>query len=483
MTLSQLTTILKARRKAIFIATALCFAASTGVSLLLPKKYAATAVVVIDNKGNDPISGYIPGQNGQGYLLTQIDILRSDRVAKKVVDILKLTDSALLKEKWMSATDGRGSFHGWIGNWLQTNTDVKPARESNVIEVTYNSPDPKFSAAVANAFAQSYIETAVELRNAPAKLYSSYFDSQLQKAKAQLDASRSVLSTYLREKGLISSDERYDIEMARLNELSQQVVALRSLSADTNSRQQQTRSAQGDKLQDVLNNPVINGIKADLVRQESQLKDLQSRFGDAYPTVQQQKAVVADLTVKLDAETRRILGSVGVANQVSRSREAEIIHAYETQRNRVLSLKQTRDEAAALNQDVESAQKAYDGIIARLNQVTLESQTTQSNISLLSSADEPVEASSPKILLNIGVGTVLGALFGCFLAFRLETTDRRVRSEEDAAIMFQLPVLANMGRANFNPTSYSFSASGKALTNGSRKSIASKLLPPLLKNK
>lgn len=483
MTLSQLISILKARRQTILVVAGIALVSSTAVSFLLPKKYAASAVVVIDNKPTDPINGYAPNATGMGYMLTQVDILKSDRVAKKVVELLQLTESSALKEQWMSATDGRGSFVGWVANWLETHMETKPSRESNVLEITYTSPDPKFSAAVANAFAKAYITTAVELRIAPAKQYSAYFDDQLKKAKEQLDSSRGKLSTYLREKSLLSSDERFDVESARLNELSQQVVALRSLSADSNSRQTQSKSVQGDKLQDVLSNPVINSIKTELVHQESQLKDLQSRFGDNYPTVQQQKAVVADLTVKLDSETRRILGSVGVANEVNRSRESEVIAAYQAERAKVLAMKQTRDEAAALNQDVESAQKAYEGILARLNQVSLESQTTQANVSLLSAADEPADAAQPKILLNIGVGTLLGILAGGLLAIRREQNDRRVRSEEDAVDMFQVPILANMGKADFKAAHHDFSAASKALAAPKGKSGASKLLPPLLKNK
>lgn len=483
MTLSQLITILKARRRIILITAGIALASSAAVSFILPKKYAASAVVVVDNKPTDPINGYAPNAAGQGYMLTQIDILKSDRVAKKVVELLKLTESAALKDQWMSATSGKGSFTGWIANWLQMHMEIKPARESNVMEITYVSPDPQFSAAIANAFAHAYIATAVELRIAPAKQYSAYFDDQLKKAKEQLDTARGKLSAYLREKSLLSSDERFDVESARLNELSQQVVAMRSLSADSNSRQHQTQSSQGDKLQDVLNNPLINGIKTELVRQESQLKDLQSKFGDNYPTVQQQQAVVADLKIKLDTETRRILGSVGVANQVNRGREAEVIAAYQTERAKVLAMKQTRDEAAGLNQDVESSQKAYESILMRLNQVSLESQTTQANVSLLSAADEPAEASQPKIFLNIGVGTVLGLLAGMFLAIRLEQKDRRVRSEEDAVGMFEVPILADMGRANFKAAHHDFSAANLRLAGPSGKAGSSKLLPPFLKNK
>ena len=55
--------------------------------------------------------------------------------------------------------------------------------------------------------------------------------------------------------------------------------------------------------------------------------------------------------------------------------------------------------------------------------------------------------------------------------------------EEDAALMFELPVLANMGKINFNPTTQSFNASNPLLGQNNKKSLASKLLPPLLKSK
>ena len=54
---------------------------------------------------------------------------------------------------------------------LTKNLDVKPSRESNVIQINYRSPDPRFAAGLANAFAQAYIATTLELRVDPAKQF------------------------------------------------------------------------------------------------------------------------------------------------------------------------------------------------------------------------------------------------------------------------------------------------------------------------
>jgi uncharacterized protein involved in exopolysaccharide biosynthesis len=95
---------------------------------------------------------------------TQIDVIQSDRVAFKVVRNLRLTENAQIREQWQQATDGAGSIEQWLSTVFQKSLDVRPSRESNVITVTYKAADPKFAAALANAFVQAYLETNIEMR-------------------------------------------------------------------------------------------------------------------------------------------------------------------------------------------------------------------------------------------------------------------------------------------------------------------------------
>ena len=57
--------------------------------------------------------------------------------------------------------------------------------------------------------------------------------------------------------------------------------------------------------------------------------------------------------------------------------------ALEAQRAKVLRMKAVRDEGLVLVRDVENAQRAYDAVLARFTQTSLESQTTQSNVNVL----------------------------------------------------------------------------------------------------
>ena len=111
---------------------------------------------MIDVKSPDPIAGIVlPGMISPGYMATQVDIISSDRVAQRVVKLLRMDESPLIKQQWADETEGKGTLIVWLANLLQKKLDVKPSRESNVINIDFSGADPAFAAAVANAFAQS----------------------------------------------------------------------------------------------------------------------------------------------------------------------------------------------------------------------------------------------------------------------------------------------------------------------------------------
>jgi uncharacterized protein involved in exopolysaccharide biosynthesis len=114
-------------------------------------------------------------------------------------------------------------------------------------------------------------------------------------------------------------------------------------------------------------------------------------------------------------------------------------------------MKTDRDQLAVLQRDVDAAQSAYDGVVRRYNQSTLESQITQTNVSILDSAAEPNNPSSPNVLRIILIA-IVGALASAMgVAYLLEMLNRRVRCVEDLNDMLQLPVLAVIERPRKQP--------------------------------
>ena len=441
MSLRQCLAVLAARWRAALFVFLLTVASSIGLSLWLPKQYAATASVVVDFKP-DPVTALIyGGAPPPGLMGTQVEILQSERVARRVIRNLKLADSPQVREQWLAATEGKGSLETWLLDAFARRLDVKPSREAGVISITYRAPDPNFAAGVANAFVQAYMETALALRVDPARQYSAFFDDRAKDAREALEKAQAKLSAFQKDKSIIATDERFDVETSRLNELSSQAVSLQALKSEAGSRQAQALGASADKMQEVLNNPLIGTLKADVSRAEARLQELNSRLGNDHPQVVEAKANIESLRARILAETQRVTGGVGVSDNIARQRGADVRAALEAQRAKVLQMKAVRDDGAVLVREVESAQRALDAVVARFNQSSLESQTTQSNVSLLATAEPPLEPSSPKVLLNTLVAVLLGGLLAVGGVLLLELTNRRVRSAEDVSATLGLPLL------------------------------------------
>ena len=445
MTLQQFLLILRARYKVALLVFLVTVATTVAVSLLLPKEYTTGAAIVVDVKSPDAVSGQmLQGLIAPGYMATQIDIINSDRVAKVVVKLLRMDESPAIQAQWQEATEGKGQLLDWLANLLQRKLDVKPSRESNVININYSGADPDFAAAVANAFAKAYIDVNLDLRLAPARQFAAFFEEQTKAMRSKLEKAQETLSDYQQKNGITSADERVDFETAKLNETSSQLTGVQGQTTDSQSKRQ---NAKADTIAEVMQSPLINGLKSDIARLEAKLNESNVNLGKNHPQTQRTETELTTLKNQLDAETRKITSSIETTYQVSKQREGQLQSALAAQKAKVLILNKQRDELNVLRRDIESAQRAFEAVSMRASQTNLESQTNQTNISVLNPASAPSAPSKPRVLLNILVSIFLGTLLGVGLALMLELMNRRVRSADDLAEALNMPVLGSIASA------------------------------------
>ncbi|MBK7051107.1 MAG: hypothetical protein RL710_3380 [Pseudomonadota bacterium] len=446
MTLQQFLRILRARYIVALLVFFVTVSTTVAVSLLMSKQYTASAAVVVDVKSPDPVSGLmLQGMMAPGYMATQVDIINSDRVANAVVKLLRMEQSPVIQQQWQEATQGKGQLVDWLATLLQKNLDVKPSRESNVINISYTGTNPEFSAAVANAFAQAYMNVNLDLRLAPARQYAAFFEEQTKAARDKLEKAQQALSTYQQENGITATDERLDFETAKLNETSSQLTGVQGQTTDSQSKRQ---NAQSDTVAEVMQSPLINGLKSDIARLEAKLTESNINLGHNHPQTQRAEAELNTLKNQLNAETRKITSSIETTYQVSKQREAQLQSALGAQKAKVLMLNKQRDELNVLRRDIESAQRSFEVVSQRAAQTNIESQANQTNISVLNPAVAPVDPSKPRVMLNILVSIFLGTLLGVGMALMLELINRRVRSPDDLVEALDLPVLGSITSAS-----------------------------------
>ena len=433
MSFQQFVAILIARYKILLGVLFSLVIVTLAFNLWLPKQYTAVTTVLVDVKSPDPILGALASVMATpSYMATQVDIINSQRVAERVVKSLEFEKVTPLVQKWKEESKGRGTLESYYGELLSKSLEVKPSRESNVISIEFTGTDPKFSATVANAFAQAYIDTSVELQVEPAKQYNAWFEVRAKQMRERLEKAQSKLSEYQQKKGILSVDERLDVESARLNELSSQLVGLQTQKSEAQSRQREIKGNM-ETHPDIINNPVIQNLRTSIANSESKLKEMSNQLGKNHPQIKQQEIELESLKSKLASESANVASSLGTNTQVSTQKESEVRIALEAQKQKILDLKNQRDEGYVLTKDVEAAQRDYEQLTLRQSQKSLESQSQQTNLLVLTPASEPLHKSRPRTLLNVLLAGFIGLLLGVGAALSAEAADRRVRSIEDLA--------------------------------------------------
>ena len=458
MSFNQVLVILRARWSivaGVFLAIVLLVLVG---SLIWPRQYTATASVVIDMK-TDPVSSAnaaaAAGQQLSSYVNTQADIIASERVALRVVKMLKLDQLPQSRERWASGPDDDISVV--IANYLvEKKLNVAPTHDSalhasNVIDIEVRWSDPKTAAALANAFAQAAIDTNIELKVEPAKQYATWFDQRSRALHADLEAKQKKLSDFQTANGIVATDEKLDVENARLAELSTELVNIQSLRQDSQSRQRQA-SGDNESLPEVLQSPVIQSLKAALAVAEAKRPDIAANLGKNHPDYQAVEAEIANLRDRIARESASIAASLGNTTQINVRRENDIRAALDAQKKRVLELKHQHDEASVLQSDVTSAQRDLDEVTQRLAQSNLESLTQQTNVVQLTTATPPLHPSSPKLTLNLALAIFLGGIFGVGTALAAELRNRRIREDADMTQLLGIPLLGRLRPAVFVST-------------------------------
>lgn len=463
MDLNQFILALKARRKAFMVVFGAVIVAALAIALMLPKKYVSSTTILLDARDEQSLAA--PGMRATareraGYLQTQIDLIQSTKVAKRVVRELKFVQLPGMREAYERDTGGLGTIEDWAAGTLLR--DLKAdSSGSNIITVAYTSTSPKLAADVANGFAKAYVDTSLELRTEPTREAAAWFEDQLKSLRSNVSQSQQKLSAYQKEKGITSIDERTDIEALRLNELSTQLMAARNATYDAQARYKQAAEFLGsgnasaggskdpvhaDAIPEVMANPAVMAVKTALVAAEGRLETSTADLGPNHPVYQRNVAEVQGLREKLASEMKKVVAGLNNGAIAARKREEELKNAYQAQQDRLLNNRDSRVELAVMVRDLENAQRTYDTALSRWLTNKVESRASMTNIAVLTPAVEPLEAKSPKVPLIGGLSLVVGLLLGGVVVFLLETLDRRVRSRADLESRLAVPSLGRLSK-------------------------------------
>jgi len=451
MDLSQYILALKARRKAFSLVLAVTVFTAILVALVMPKRYDATATILIDARDEQTLApAHMSPRERAGYIFTQMELIASGKVAHKVVRDLKLASQPGVREEWERDTGGAGTIEEWLATNLLEKLKVDSGA-SNILIVKYSANDAKKAADIANAFAKAYLDVALELRTEPSREAGQWFDEQVKALRADVTSAQTKLSAYQKEKGVVGGDDRMDVEFTRLAELNAELGRQKAATLDAQTRYKQAQEliAGGVSLEafpEVLANGYIITVKSALQAAEGRLQEQSEVLGPNHPTYQRTAAEVQGLKERLTSEATKVVTGLGNAVQQSSKRVEELQSALKDQSDRIMKMRESRVDMAVLSRDLDNAQRAYDGALSRAIAVKVDSKVRQTNLAMLTPAVEPLKPAVPKVGLISALSVLIGLLLAAGIVYVLELLDRRVRSRTDLESRLAVPSLGILSR-------------------------------------
>ncbi|HJQ75406.1 MAG TPA: polysaccharide biosynthesis tyrosine autokinase, partial [Gaiellaceae bacterium] len=269
-----------------------------------------------------------------------------------------------------------------------------------------------------------------------------YLDQEIERVRKEVDASETALDAFRREHGIVAADDAQGNSVVeRLQDLSRRLTNAQAQRIELEAQHQLVQSRDFESIPAVLQNALIQTLKADLSRLEARDAELSRIFLGGNPELQQVQAQVRQTRGRLQQEINRTVGGVESQYLAAKNTEEALRAELERQQGTVLDLKQISGQYVKLDQAVQANRNLYAALLQRAGETEVVRGVQLSNITVLDAAERPTMPSRPNAILNVLFGLALGLVLGIGTAAVLENVDTSIRTPADVERVLALPTL------------------------------------------
>ena len=391
------------------------------------------------------------------FLQTQVSVLGSDSLAWQTIEQLQL--GRTLEFASPSKASSSTSLQSWMIEKFKKSLTVGLVRNSRILEVSFESTDPRVAAQVANALVSNYIEYNFHKRYGATRQASGWMTQQLDELKAKVERSQQAVVDYERQNAIVNISEKQNVVEQRLADLS------KDLTVAQNDRMQK------ESLYDLVetNEPQVAFVAQNelLPRLEEKYADLKSQYVDAldqygpnFPKVVRLRDQVNEIQSLADRERKRAVALVRNDYFAALGRERLLSAAVAREKIEVGKLNQLLIQHNILRREFETNQQLYDNLLERLKDATVSAGLRATNIHVIDGALEPTVPVRPKKLLSTVLALLVGLFVGVALAFVQEGLDDSIKNSQEVEALIASPCLAIIPAAH-SGASYPFPVAPK----------------------
>jgi succinoglycan biosynthesis transport protein ExoP len=401
------------------------------------------------------------------YYNTQFKIIRSRAVAEETVRRLGLhQDLAFLAGRDRDSpttdlprapADVQSSIDQAAG-LVRARLVVAPIRESRLVEVSYQDPDPERARQILSTLVNVYTDRNIDVALESTNTAAEWLEGQVQTLKTELEGTEANLHDYKKGNRIlsISLDEQSNMIRQEMQQLSTALTAVRVRRAEVAATAAELSNEKPDGGIDLANSDLL---RDDVLRQlRDSLNSAVAEYGALIGAGKgEQHPLVVSANARIKAAREALHGEVTNVRQAAQrdlavvDREvADLTALFEQAQQRALELGGLELDYRRLERSKVNTEKLYSLVIERSKESNLTRMMRFNNIQVIDPPLVPKAPVSPRVPLNMAIGLVGGLALGLFGAFAREMFDRSVKTPNDIEQELGLTFLGMLPRVGRN---------------------------------
>lgn len=431
------------------IAALVAFGASGASVYVLLKTpiYKATVRVLVKPTPHS-ISGLRPVASTAGSDMTmfyrsQQELITSRRIAQ--MTIVRLGINRIPGEPLATSRDA-------LVGLLRAGTGVKVLKSSHLMEISFYSSDPRFSARVANTLVQAYIDDTHQRAARPADVGLGHLLEKQGQLQVKVETAERAVSAYKDEHGLVDQlgseqaisgrlqgiEARTGAHRLRLTELE---AVRKALAEDPDAIEMRPDLAGGAA-------GILNALRLDLLKANQALEDMLSRFTRKHPAVKPLLKRIEQIELQIQQELKKINARLSLEVTSLKSELEELGRQRGELESQLSRLSSLRAGLRLLENKAATLQLSYRQITNRIEEIQVKraTQNEELNIDIIDPATEAKAPAYPRPTITIAAGVGAGLLLGLLLVYLLEYLDDTIKSKDEVERRLGVAVLGFVPR-------------------------------------
>lgn len=421
------------------------------------------------------------------FLPTQTEIIKSKKVALKVVENLELDvryrdhflsprqpeESFVAALKNSVATFLAGLFgseenqqsgpgdapvqdgaaeKNLIADTIKASINVQPVKETRVVNILYTDTDPQLAQLITDALVQAYIEENLEIKLGGTKQSLKWMTSKAEEERKKLEEAEGKLQQYMREHNLVTLENRLAIYPEKLSQFSTELSSAESKRKQLESLRNQIESfkASPNALESIpffADNATLQSLRNQILKADQLVKELSQKYGPKHPAMIKSVEDRDILIKEKNQEIQRINESVQTSYELASSQEKNLSELLNSTKEELLDVNERFIQYSIMKREVDSSRALYEALTSSLKQASVTEESQNINIWIMHDASLPQSPSNQKPRRTLLIGLILALAAGIGVALLVEYLDNTVKTVDDIENKYGLTVLGTVLQA------------------------------------